>query len=870
MKFIINLARREMRASWHRLLFFFVIIAVGVGSIASLRSLVQNVKASVGHQARSLLTADVQASSNAAWNAEAKAALERICKSPIVQGCAGVLETTTMLRAVSGANVTPKMIELKAVESQFPFYGEMVLGYEAKYSHDLLKDRGALVKQSLLTSLGLKIGDQVKIGNLSFTIRGVIESEPGNTMNAFSIGPRVMVDHEDAVASGLAGWGSRARHRVLFKTRQGDLETLQRQLSSELRSQPQLAVRSFRYSQDRLSESLTQVEDYLSLIGLIILVLGGIGISSVTRVFIQQKMKTIAVLKCLGGKNGRVLGAYLAQVLSLGLLGSLMGLLLAKVATMLLPRLFADQLPFNVEFGLTWQASVQGLGVGLLISLLFSLVPLLEIRQIKPILVLRGNELGGAHRKSNRFSLARIDWVKLAAGLFVLAGLIAVASWQAGSIKIGGIFLGGLTAVTFVLNLAATALMRFLRGFRRVPSFTLRQGINSLYRPGNQTRIILLAVGLGVFFVVAVRSLQLNLRHEFAIDLNALRADMYLVDIQRDQRSGVEEIITRHTGSKPEIIPTVRARIARINYAGESSDRPQANQSPKSQATRSANGNRGRVENRGMMGREYVLSYRDYAEDFEKIIAGKFWDSTPSSEPEVSIEELMHNELGLNVGDTIVFDLQGRKIAARVSNIRRVDWRNARTGFLVVFRPGALEQAPTMYISALRGPTDSLARAQMQRDLVDKFPNLSVVDVRDIIEIARGIVQNISLAVSFVGGFVFLSGLLILIGSIAMTKYHRLYESAILKTLGAKKKLIVYTLVVEYGVLGLLAGLIGSSAAIALTWAISEHALKINWRFIPSVNFTGVAVTLVVVMLVGVLSSLDVMIKKPLGILRAE
>ncbi len=868
MKFVVNLAWREMRASWHRLLFFFLCIAVGVGSIVSLRSLVQNVKASIGREARSLLTADVQASSNAVWNAEAKAALERICQSPIAQGCAQTLETTTMLRPLGGINPTPKMIELKAVQPQFPLYGEMVLAGGLKYSHDLLRDRGALVRQSLLTALGLKIGDQVKIGNLDFTIRGVIESEPGNTMNAFSIGPRVMVDHDDAVAAGLAGWGSRARHRALFKTREGEMEKLQDQLRRELRMQPQLSVRTFRYSQDRMTESLSQVEDYLSLIGLIILVLGGIGISSVTRVFIQQKMKTIAILKCLGGKNSRVLGAYLAQVLSLGLLGSLMGLLLAKTLTTLLPKFFADQLPFNVEFGMTWQAALQGLGVGLLITLLFSLVPLLTIRQIKPILVLRSLTDTGK---------TRFDWVKIVAGVFVLAGLIAVASWQAGSFRVGGIFLAGLAAMTLVLNLAATVLMKFVRGLRRVPSFTLRQGINSLYRPGNQTRTILMAVGLGVFFVVAVRSLQINLRSEFAIDLNALRADMYLIDVQRDQRHTTEEIIAKHTGVKPQLIPTVRARIAKINNGEVNSARPQTDQG--ANGNRDSNGNRGSgnqsagrgpADNRGMMGREYVLTYRDYVEDFEKITAGRFWDSTPSKEPEVSIEELLHNELGLNVGDTMVFDVQGRRITARVTSIRRVDWRNARTGFLIVFRPGVLEQAPTMYIGAIKGPADSVARAQMQRDIIDKYPNVSVVDVRDIIEVARGIVQNITLAVSFVGGFVFLSGLLILIGSIAMTKYHRLYESAILKTLGARKKLIVATLLVEYGALGLLAGLIGSSAAIALTWAISEHALKINWQFIPSVNFTGVAVSLLLVMLVGVLSSLDVMIKKPLGILRSE
>ncbi|MEO6724180.1 MAG: FtsX-like permease family protein, partial [Blastocatellia bacterium] len=499
MKFIFNLAYREMRASWYRLLFFFLCIAIGVGSIVALRSLVQNLRTAVTRDARSLLTADVQVSSNNALNDATRATLERTYSSPIVEAHTDVLETATMARSAESWMAVPKMVELKAVQSQFPFYGEMVLAGGKPYSHTLLKDRGALVKENLLTALDVKVGDTLKIGNADFQIRGVIEQEPGNSMNAFSIGPRVMIDYDDAVAAGLAGMGSRARFRVLFKVKEGQMDRLVGRLRRELTAQSGIIVRSFRYSQDRMSESLTQVEDYLSLIGLVILVLGGIGISSVTRVFVQQKMKTIAILKTLGGSNARVLGAYLVQVLALGLVGSLLGLLLAQAAAWALPKYFAGSLPFNIEFGLTWQAALQGLGIGLLVALLFSLLPLLEIRHIKPILVLRS---------ADTVAGKRFDWLRIVTAIVVVAGLLGLASWQAGSLKVGGIFLGALAAVTLLLSLTATVLMRILRGLRRAPSFALRQGINSLYRPGNQTRTILMAVGLGVFVVVAVRSLQ--------------------------------------------------------------------------------------------------------------------------------------------------------------------------------------------------------------------------------------------------------------------------------------------------------------------------------------------------------------------------
>lgn len=848
MRFSFTLAWREIRASWRRLIFFFICIAIGVGAIVSLRSLVQNLKSSVNGEARTLLTADVQVAANAPWNEAAQSILAAAARAPEVEARTDVIETATMLRAASQPDAPPRMVELKAVQPAFPFYGRLELSDGLAYSHDLLRNRGLLIRQGALPSLELRLGDRVRIGNLDFTIRGMIEQEPGNTMNAFSLGPRVLIDYADAEAAGLVTFGSRVRFRTLFKTREGGMEGLTSRLRDEFKSQPNINVRSFRYSQDRLSESLTQVEDYLSLIGLVILVLGGIGISSVTRVFIQQKIKTIAILKCLGGTNRRVLGAYLVQVLTLGGIGSAAGLLLAQLVSWWLPRQLGGRLPFNIEFGLTWPAILQGMGIGMLIALLFSLLPLLEIRQIKPILVLRSNEAGARRR---------FDWERLGVATLVLGGLLGLASWQAGSLRVGAIFLAGMGVTTLLLSLAASGLMRFLRGLRAIPSFTLRQGINSLCRPGNQTRVIIMAVGLGVFLGVAVRSLQLNLREEFALDLNNLQADLYLIDIQRDQQAGVAEILRRQTGSEPAIIPTVRMRIAAINDRVINLEqlRPE--------------------ENRGLLGREYVSTYRSTLEGNEQVIAGQFWDAplpgaAAGAQPEISIEEVLHRELGLQIGDQVTFDVLGRKLTARVTSIRKVDWRNARTGFLVVFRPGPLDEAPTMYISAVRGPQSVADRARLQRELVDRFPNVSTIDVRDIIEIARGIVENVSLAISFVGGFVFLSGLLILIGSIAMTKLHRLYEAAIFRTLGAKRRLLILVTLVEYGILGLLAGSLGSAAAIGLTWAISEKALKIAWHFSPAVNLLGIGLAAGLVMLVGVVSSWDVLIRKPLGILRNE
>jgi putative ABC transport system permease protein len=850
MKFILRMAYREIRASWHRLLFFFLCIAIGVGSIVSLRSIVQNIRASVAQQAQALLTADVQISASNAFNDQAKAVLAKYYQAPNVLAHADTIELPTMVRPLDNQQVAPKQIEIRAVQSSFPFYGEMVLAGGQRYDFSLLKERGIIVRPALLQQLNVKVGDKVKIGTLEFTIRGVVEQEPGNTLNGFSLGPRVFANYDDIVAAGLTGFGSRVRYRIQLKTQAGQAEAVTKQLKEDLKAQPLLNVRSYRDAENRVAESFTQVENFLSLIGLIILVLGGIGISSVTRVFIQQKMKTIAVLKCLGGRNARVLGTYLIQVMALGLIGSVLGLFIAKLVMIVLPRYLADRIPPGIEIGLTWPAVTQGFGIGILIALLFAALPLLEIRNIKPILVLRATD--PVHGKR------RFDALKIGLGAFVVLGLLALAGWQAGSLKIGAIFLGGLAATAFLLNLAGWALIRFVKRLRHVNSFVLRQGINSLYRPGNQTKVILVAVGLGAFFIISVRLLQANLLDEFSLNLGANAPDMYLIDIQPKQRAALADTITQELGTKPELIPTLRARIVEINGKAVNLNPNDKNRS-------------GPNQNQGLLARDYTITYRDHLDPQEKVTVGQFWDSSPSGQPEISIEELLHNELKLNLGDTITWDFAGQRITSKVTNVRKVDWRNVRLGFLVVFRPGALEEiAQQMLITAVKAPPSGEARVNFQRTLLDRFGNISVIDIRDIIEAAAKIIDTVSTAVTFVGGFVFLSGLLILIGSIAMTKYHRLYESAILKTLGAKRKLIILITLIEYGVLGLLAGLIGSAAAIILSWSVSKYALEITWSFAPSINVVGVALTLLLVAAIGVLSSWDVMIKKPLGILRAE
>jgi putative ABC transport system permease protein len=844
MSFVVNMARRELRASWRRLLFFFLCVGIGVGSIVALRSMIRNLNRAVAGEARQLMTADVQADTTREWTAETLAVIARVAQAPLVEARTETIEAPTMLRPADQTREGALMVELKGIEPPFPFYGDFRLAGGELFDHSLLANDGAVVAPLLLERLNLRVGDRVRIGEKTFEIRGVTGQEPGSgTGGGFRLGPRVFVARANVEAAGLAGFGSRARRRLLFKTAEGRAEELVRLLRAELGNNL-VGVRSYRDSEESLGRQFTRAENFLALTGLIVLVLGGIGVSSVTRVFIEQKKRSIAILKCVGATGRRLTAVYLAQVLTLGAAGSLLGVLLAKLALLGVRARFAEGLPPNLSYDLQPGAVGQGVGLGLLISLLFSALPLLRIRRIKPNMLLRASDEVEGRRWPDAW--------RWAVGLGVLAGLVFLTSWQAGSIRVGGFFLAGLGVAALVLYLAAWMLVFLMQRARGLGSFPLRQAVNSMHRPGNQTRVVVMAVGLGAFLVIAIQVVQRNLLAEFDLTRRGNLPNLYLIDVQKDQVEGVREIVAQTAGARAELIPTVRARIVEVN--GREVDLEAAEMR----------------RERGMLGREYVVTYRPNLEFNETVIDGEFWGPEPAAEPEISIEEGLRGVAGLDLGGTLTFDILGRRFTARVTSIRRVDWRNSRTGFLVLFRPGSVDEAPQTFVGAVDGPTMEPERSRFQRALLDRFPNISVIDVAEIVRGVSRVLSNITLGVTFVGGFVLLSGVLILVGSIAMTKYQRVYEAAVLKTLGARRSALLATLLIEYALLGLVAGLIGALAANALSYAVTRYVFEISWAFEPFVSLLGIAATALLVAAVGALSSFDVLTKKPLVTLRSQ
>jgi putative ABC transport system permease protein len=386
--------------------------------------------------------------------------------------------------------------------------------------------------------------------------------------------------------------------------------------------------------------------------------------------------------------------------------------------------------------------------------------------------------------------------------------------------------------------------------------FSVRYAARRVTRPGNQTRAILLAVGLGAFLVVGVRTLQANLLQEFQLELRPETPDMFLIDVQPDQAEPMRAFLVAPASGlrgPATFIPVLRARVTGVKGKSLNLDRYED------------------VRGRGSLGREYVITYRGQLQRNERILDGRFWPDSSSNDAEVSIEEGLRTRAGINLGDMVRFDVLGRVIEARVTSVRAVEWADASAGgFMFVFRPGVLEAAPRTFIVPMRGPVGAAARARLQRDLTARFPNVSAIDVEEVLANVALVIGNVTLAVTVVGTLVLFSGILILVGSISMTKFQRVYEAAVLKTLGATTPLVAALLVIEYGLLGLVAGAIGSVGAMALSWGVSRFALDVAWHPHPLYVMAGLGGSVVLVAGVGLAASVDVLRRKPLGTLRAE
>jgi putative ABC transport system permease protein len=832
--FVLKLAWRETRGAGRHFTYLIACITLGVGALVAVGSFASSLERTVGRSARALMGGDVEIRSTQPLSPAGQAVVAEMAR-----GGVEVLRVQEMVAMSAAAGGRSQIVELKTVASGYPFYGELVTEPAAPLGSLVGKGR-ALVHPSLLQKLGASVGDHMKIGEADFVISGVIRQEPDRSVGVFSLGPRVMIAPEDLAGTKLVRPGSRVRHRVLFRVPAGtSAETFKDALAARL---PDTNVRVTTYAQAQpgVRRFWNQLTVYLGLTGLVALMVGGIGVATSVRAFVRGKLDTIAVLKCLGAGWRQVLAAYLLQTVLLGLGGSLLGAALGTAVQLALVPVLSPLLPIPLEASMSLRSVLAGLGMGTGLTLLFALWPLLDVRRVPPALILR--------RDVEARLPGRRPWL---VGLPIVAGLAALAFWQAGSFKVGGLFVGGLAGALALLGLTARLVIAFAQRLPRLRSLAWRQAVANVHRPGSHAGVVLVSLGVAVMLIVAVALLEQSLRAELADRGPERSPAFFFIDIQRDQVAPFTRLVTDLAGHAPELTPVVRSRLAAVNGASVADDPRQ------------------KQEEVWYLSREYVLTWGAEPPAHNVVIAGRWWTADEArGEALISVEEDIAKNLGVTIGGTLGFDIQGVAVQARVVNIRHVDWQTFNTNFFVIFSQGALDGAPSTWIATARAaPADE---SSVQSAVTAAFPNLTAIPVREVLERIAGVLDQIALAIRLLAGVSIATGLIVTAGALGVSRHQRLYQSVILKTLGATRGFVARVFALEYAILGVAAGLCGSLLAAALAWSVGHWALDIGWAGSPLTIAGGVAGAALLAIGVGFLGTFRLLGRKPLGVLRGE
>ena len=839
------MAWRETRGAGRHFAVLFGCVALGVAALVSVGTFATNLDRTLTREARALTGGDLELRSAQPLDPAARAAVDELVRAGAV--------TTTVRELVAMTRVpargTTLLVELKAVERAYPLYGRIETAPPAPLA-GLLADRGdaggAVVEAPLLERLGIAIGDPLVIGSARFTVTGVLVREPDRPIGLVTLGPRVIVAAEALERTGLLQIGSRVRYRTLARlpagvTARAAVDDLARAIGD-----PSVRIAAFDESQPGLRRFFSQLATYLGLVGLASLLVGGVGIASTVTTFLRRQLATIAILKCLGAGSRVLLATYLIQTLALALLGSLVGAALGVAVQPLLVRALAPFAPFALE--VQWDAGTlaRGIALGLLAALLCALWPLLAVRAVPPSLILRRDVDASAWR-------ARRPWT---AALPILAGLAALAIWQAGSLKLGGIFAGAAVAALGLLFGLSRALVRLTRWMPRARGLAWRQGLAGLDRPGGHTMRVVVAVGLGVMLLVAIALLEANLGRQLAYEQKREAPSFFFIDVQPDQREPFTRLVGDVSGVAPVVTPVVRARLAAIDGAPvtrEQIDRRRRETPDKS----------------WYFTREYMLTWAAAPPPANAVTRGRWWTADEAAaRPRVSVDDEAAKYFGVGVGGTLTFDVQGVPIEAEVMSLRKIDWQSLSANFFMVLSPGALDGAPTIYLATARVPTD--LETPLQDRVVAAFPNVTAIPLRGVLERVSEVLAQISFAVRFMALFSIAAGLVVMAGALAATRYQRLYESVILKTLGATRWAIARAFAVEYACLGAAAGVGGTALAAALAWVVQRFVLDTPWTLEPETLILGVALTTLVSLAIGLLATVRLLGRKPLSVLRQE
>ncbi|MGC2203411.1 MAG: FtsX-like permease family protein [Stellaceae bacterium] len=834
--YALQLARRELRGGIRGLGVFLGCLVLGVTAIAAIGSVAASVTAAIKADARDLLGGDAEA--RLAYRRADSAEHEFLSQSGAVSEIATM---RSMARTPDGGRRS--LIELKAVDQAYPLYGTLVLSPAQNLAAALGPHEGiygAAVDSAILSRIGLKIGDNIKIGDAVLQLRATIVREPDAAMGGLIFGPRVLVSSNALVATGLIRPGALVNYHYRLRLPGGADPRAWAAAARAAFPQAGWQIRSFGEASPSLQRLIDRVGMFLSLVGLTALLVGGVGIGNAVRGYIAGKTTTIATLKCLGASNRLVFAAYFAEIMAVALLGIAIAIVLGALAPLAAAPLLSGVLPVSLRIAVYPAPLAVAALFGVLATLVFSLWPLAAIGRISA---------GALFRDTVDRTRRRIPFTVLGTTAVLMVGFAVLAVVTAHDRRVALWFVGGAIAAFAFFWAAGAAIMSFAGKLGRPRRPTLRLALANLHRPGAPTAQILVSLGIGLTVLVAVALIEGNLAREVESRLPAEAPAFFFIDIQPDQLAGFAKIVSATPGAHFDEVPMMRGRITRLNGipVEEAAVAPEAQW-----ALRSDRG----------------LTYAATLPRGSQIAAGRWWSPDYQGPPLVSFDAALARGMGLKVGDTLTVNLLGREITATIANLRSIDWERLGINFVMVFAPGTLEHAPQTHLAAVYLP--QAEEEDLVRAVTEGFPNISAIHVREALAAVDRIISVIGHAVRLTALVTVAAGALVLGGAVAAGHHRRVYDAVVLKVLGATRGAITRAFLIEHGIIGIVAAIVASALGTVAAYFVVTRLMKTDWVFLPAPLVWTVAAATLLTVALGFAGTWRALGAKPAPYLRNE
>jgi putative ABC transport system permease protein len=833
---LLKMAWRDSRRNRSRLLLFISAIIFGIAALVAIYSFRYNLEGDIDKQAASLVGADLAISGNKPPDAAIKPLLDSLGDKKSEERA-----FMSMVYFPKGSNT--RLVQVHALQGGFPYYGSLETA-PVEAGRNFKTRKAALVDKVLMLQFNAHPGDSIKVGDVTFLIAGTLNKAPGQAGITSNIAPSVYIPLQYLAQTGLSKRGSRIFYSYYFKyDKPVDMKLLVKNIDPRL-DKADYGYETIETRKENTGRSFGDLTHFLSLVGFIALLLGCVGVASAIHIYIREKIASIAIMRCLGVKAPEAFLIYLIQIVGIGIIGSTIGAFAGTFVQHVLPLVMKDFLPFDISTNISWLAIGQGILLGVIISILFALLPLISIRNISPL-----NTLRISYEEIN---LVR-DPLRWVVYLLILVFVVTFTFFQLGSWMASIFFTIGIGIAFLILVFIAWLLMKVMRGvIKNSWSYLIRQGFANLYRPNNQTIILIVSIGLSTAFICTLFFIQGMLMKQVKLSSGPNQANIILFDIQSGQKKVVAGLTKQQKLPVLQQVPVITVRLEQVN--GKTAEQIKKDSSS-------------RISRRAFVN-EYRITYRDTLTPSEKIIKGD-WTGTaePGKDIPISIEEGFSKRNHINLGDHLMFNVQGVSMNTFVASIRQVNWNKIQTNFQILFPKGVLEDAPQFYVELTHVPSTA-ASASFQQSVVKKFPNISIIDLAQVISIISDLLDKIGYIIRFMGAFSIITGVVVLIASVRISKYQRIQESVLLRTLGASRKQIFAITALEYLFLGTLSALTGIVIAFSGSWLLAKYSFEIPF----GVNLLPVVVLIFIVagltLVIGLLNSRGVLSKPPLEILR--